>query len=117
MLLCDFHREQAWECWTSKKDKGVADNRGNILALMRQLARARTEDLYENALRKLKDTCEWKTNTKFKRWMENTWLRHKKVKKEQLILYYHMNAQSILKSVQLCSNDYYLKHGCCRTKF
>jgi hypothetical protein len=49
---------------------------------MRQLAHARTEDVYENALGKLKDMHEWKTNKNFKKWLENTWLRHKKVKKE-----------------------------------
>ena len=79
VLLCDFHREQAWERWTSKKDNGVAENCESILALMRQLARARTEDGYENALEKLKDMCEWKNNKNFKKWLENTWLRHKKV--------------------------------------
>ena len=58
VLLCDFHREQAWERWTAKKDNGVAENRECILALMRQLARARTEDACENALKQLRDTHE-----------------------------------------------------------
>ena len=81
VLLCDFHREQAWGRWTAKKDNGVAENRECILALMRQLAQARTEDAYENALKQLRDTHEWKTNKNFKKWLENTWLRHKKVKR------------------------------------
>ena len=86
MLLCDFHREQAWERWTSKKSNGVVDNRENILASMRQLARARSEDLYENALTKLKDTSEWKTNIKFRRWLENTWLQQTGKNSAELIL-------------------------------
>ena len=65
-LLCDFHREQAWERWKFKKENGVADNRECLLALTGQFARARTEDLYENALKKLKNKFDRNTKKNFK---------------------------------------------------
>ena len=79
MLLCDFHREQAWERWTSKKDNGVSYSRETLLALMRQIARSRTEECFENSLRNLQQTTDWKANANLRRWFANTWLKHKKV--------------------------------------
>jgi hypothetical protein len=66
----------------SKKDNRVAENRENIVARMRQLAHATTKDIYKNALEKLKETHEWKTNKNFRRWLKNMWLHHKKIEKE-----------------------------------
>ena len=79
VLLCDFHREQAWERWTSKKDNGVSQNKETLLKLMRQIARARTEESFESSLQILRETPYWKANTNLKRWFENTWLKHKQV--------------------------------------
>ena len=54
VLLCDFHREQAWERWTSKKDNGASDTREDLLAKLRQIAKATTQHKYNKALDMLK---------------------------------------------------------------
>lgn len=42
VLLCDFHRENAWLEWTSKSDNGVASIKETILDLLRKVAHAVT---------------------------------------------------------------------------
>ena len=39
-LLCDFHREQAWERWASKTANGVVAHKEELLALLRRTAHA-----------------------------------------------------------------------------
>ena len=84
VLLCDFHREQAWERWTSKKDNGVSHVRDIILAHMRQIARSRTEAMYTKALEALKKSKEWKDTPNFQKYFEKIWLKHKEVRKINL---------------------------------
>ena len=79
VLLSDFHREQAWERWTSKKDNGVSHNKETLLRLTRQIARSRTEECFESSLQMLRETPDWKANTNLRRWFENMWLKHKQV--------------------------------------
>ena len=86
-LLCDFHREQAWERWTSKKDNGVSQNKETLLGLMRQIARSRTHESFERSLQSLRETPFWKANTNLRRWFENTWLKHKQACKKFQLCY------------------------------
>lgn len=79
VLLCDFHWEQAWERWTAKKDNGVSHSRETLLTLMRRIARSKTVESFEDSLRNLQQTADWKGNQKLRRWFEITWLKHKKV--------------------------------------
>ncbi|CAB3999988.1 Calcium-responsive transcription factor [Paramuricea clavata] len=90
-LLCDFHREQAWERWTSKKDNGVSHVRDIILAHMRQIARSRTEAMYTKALEALKKSKEWEDTPNFQKYFEKIWLKHKErwvwaYRKERLLV-------------------------------
>ena len=62
VLFCNFHREQAWERWTSKKDNGVSHNKETLLRLMRQIARSRTEECFESSLQMLRETPDRKAN-------------------------------------------------------
>ena len=84
VLLCDFHREQAWERWTSKKDNGVSHVRDIILAHMRQIARSRTEAMCTKALEALKKSKEWEDTPNFQKYFEKIWLKHKEVRKINL---------------------------------
>ena len=79
VLLCDFHREQAWEHWTSEKDNGVSHNKEMLLRLMRRIARSRTEECFGSSLQMLRETPDCKANTNLRRWFENMWLKHKQV--------------------------------------
>ena len=67
-----FHCEQAWERWTSKKDNRVSHSRETLLSLMRQIPRSRTEECFENSLRNLLETTDWKANANLRRWFANT---------------------------------------------
>ena len=79
-LLCDFHREQAWERWVKKKDHGVSHlmgKDGDVLPKLRRIAR-KPED-YAREVLNLKSTDEWKTNQSLSRWFSNTWLKNYRV--------------------------------------
>lgn len=54
VYICDFHREQAWIRWMkSSRHDTLANDRDNILQMMRKVAHAMTEDDYATALRNL----------------------------------------------------------------
>ena len=65
VLLCDFHREQAWERWVSKTAHGVAAFKEEVLAKLRRIAHASTTTEYETAVNVLKEWHVWKTNSSF----------------------------------------------------
>ena len=54
MLLCDFHREQAWERWLSKGSNGMHSVKGLVLPRLRRIAHADTLEEYEKAVIDLK---------------------------------------------------------------
>lgn len=45
IALCDFHREQAWERWCSRRENNI--DKPQVLALLRKIACALTEEDYE----------------------------------------------------------------------
>ena len=57
---------------------GVSGTRESLLAMLRQIARSRTEDTFNKALNNLEESNEWKSNLNLRRWFQNTWLKHKK---------------------------------------
>ncbi|CAN7947606.1 unnamed protein product, partial [Ixodes hexagonus] len=58
IMLCDFHREQAWERWMRRKENGVAD-RERALSLLRRLAHATSYDEFEAAYKSLRESEFW----------------------------------------------------------
>nr|XP_018672055.1 uncharacterized protein LOC108950555 isoform X1 [Ciona intestinalis] len=50
VLLCDFHREQAWERWVKKSDNGVGDRKKAVLSGLRAVAKAENHAELESAL-------------------------------------------------------------------
>ena len=59
VLLCDFHREKAWNEWMNKGDNCVADGKDVVLPLLRAIANATSFEECAQADESLK---EW--------WME-----------------------------------------------
>ena len=53
-----------------------------VLAKLRAIARARTEQEYTEKLSELKDSEEWKSSTKFQNYITKTWLPQHKVSQE-----------------------------------
>jgi len=79
--ICDFHREQAWERWTSATKNGVAETslREGLLARLRRIANAPTVDAFNVAVNDLKQCSIWRSNAALQRWFSNTWLKEHKV--------------------------------------
>lgn len=81
VLLCDFHREQAWSRWLRKGANNVSSHKTELLARMRQIARAANEEKYKKAVADLKNCPTWRQDSsdKFRQWFEGTWLKESKV--------------------------------------
>ena len=83
VLLCDFHREQAWERWLSCNDNNMRLHKDAVLQLLRDIASAETEDKYEKMQLALKNSYAWKLPkaNKLRNWIDKTWLPCYKVSK------------------------------------
>ncbi|XP_068739310.1 uncharacterized protein [Montipora capricornis] len=77
IVICDFHREQAWERWLARASNGLTVDKHNVLAKLRSVARARTEKEYMDKLEELKDSEEWKSSSNLQNYMTKTWLPQK----------------------------------------
>ena len=82
MLLCDFHREQAWERWLSTTSNGMRSIKELVLPRLRRIANAFSLEEFEKAVGDLKNSDVWKAEHcgKFRQWMSKTWLPAHKVK-------------------------------------
>ena len=69
VYICDFHREQAWECWLSKISNGMSHLKTKALAAMRRIARARTVEAFEEKVQLLKDDKEVWGQSLFRKWL------------------------------------------------
>ena len=79
VLLCDFHREKSWQEWTSKIDNGVAQDKQEVLSLLRNIARAATYDECQKSTMALTESKLWEENLKLRNWFGNKWLPNIKV--------------------------------------
>ncbi|XP_065682897.1 uncharacterized protein LOC136071707 isoform X1 [Hydra vulgaris] len=78
VLICDFHREQAWERWFNKVNNGASEIKIEMLAKLRKVARAQSNVDLAKALENLKK-CEHYLNPNHKNmfnWLEKQWLPH-----------------------------------------
>ena len=78
-MLCDFHREKAWEEWARKLAHGV-QNPVELLKLLRQIAHSRTKTEYDRSLKNLEKSDDWIKNCQLRNWFDTTWLPEKEVK-------------------------------------
>ena len=79
MLICDFHREQAWDRWVKKSENGVAGTKDIVLHLLREIASAENEAELEKALQDLYDSEVYEQNLKLRKYFEMVWLQDKEV--------------------------------------
>eukprot|EP00112_Aurelia_sp_Birch-Aquarium-sp1_P016616 Seg3784.2 transcript_id=Seg3784.2/GoldUCD/mRNA.D3Y31 product="hypothetical protein" protein_id=Seg3784.2/GoldUCD/D3Y31 len=79
VIICDFHREQAWDRWLSKSTNNVRPHKEAILAHLRKFAKAESIEEFEMAEETLKASEFWNANydSKLREWFENTWLEEK----------------------------------------
>lgn len=78
VLICDFHRNQAWERWTSKKVNSVGD-KDQILTLLRKVALAKDEDAFHQQVQALTASKVWQSNEKLQKYFNRVWYPHHKV--------------------------------------
>ena len=79
VYLCDFHREQAWTRWVSKKEHKVYHVKEEVLARLRKIANAETEKAFEDAIVSLHQSSVWKLYPTLQKWFSNYWYPHHKV--------------------------------------
>ncbi|KAH8040940.1 hypothetical protein HPB51_013110 [Rhipicephalus microplus] len=91
-VLCDFHREQAWHRWLSKKENEVQDV-DDINKILRQVAASRNEGDLTKAIEALKESQQCKGNEKLQAYLSSKWLSVKEmlVKKYRLDLPFGTN--------------------------
>ena len=58
VLICDFHREQAWERWLNATKNGARMVKDIMLCKFRRIAKARTTEELQQALNDLRN-CEY----------------------------------------------------------
>ncbi|PIK39505.1 hypothetical protein BSL78_23659 [Apostichopus japonicus] len=76
VILCDFHREQAWIRWMRASKHGLLGASDDILLLLRRIAQATTQESCDAALAKLHISSYWRDNKTFREWIHNTWLKN-----------------------------------------
>ncbi|XP_071820563.1 uncharacterized protein [Apostichopus japonicus] len=76
VILCDFHREQAWIRWLRASKHGLLGASDDILLLLQRIAQATTQESYDAALAKLHVSSYWRDNKTFREWIHNTWLKN-----------------------------------------
>ena len=89
MLLCDFHREQAWERWLTKTANGCSDRKKHILPIIRKVARSKKAREMNEAITNLKNSEFWKIG-KFQNYLMKYWLPLTEVSKIHMLLYGEM---------------------------
>lgn len=77
-VLCDFHREQAWHRWLSKKENEVQDV-DDVNKMLRQVAASTNEDDLTKAIEILKESQQWKENEKLQAYLSSKWLSVKEM--------------------------------------
>lgn len=84
-LLCDFHREQAWERWLSVTDHGCRAIKDQVLCMFRRIAKASTKQEYDCAIGLLEKCSWWKEKQRLRSWFGRTWLSECQVSKYVIV--------------------------------
>ncbi|XP_053399757.1 uncharacterized protein LOC128557101 [Mercenaria mercenaria] len=77
VLLGDFHRNQAWERWTKRKDNSMG-RASDIIKYLHQLANAPDPESFDTALQKFVDSDVWQGNVQLQQYCQRVWFPHKK---------------------------------------
>ena len=76
ILLCDFHREQAWGRWLSATKNEMRSKKKEALSFLRTIAFSNTHEEYLENLSKLQNSTLWidEKSNHFRNWIGKTWL-------------------------------------------
>ena len=101
ILLCNFHREQAWERWLSLTSHDMRSVKDQALVFLRKIADSESEEQYLKNVKELKEAVLWKSDSsgKFRDYIDKTWLPvHKKWVKAYRIVTSSMNFYENIKT-------------------
>lgn len=77
VVLCDFHREQAWDRWLKRTDSCV-QSKDAVLTCLRKIANSSSEEEMELHISDLKSSPHW-MNCKLRSYIECQWLAVKEM--------------------------------------
>ena len=82
VLLCDFHREQAWERWLNTVANGMRLHKALVMVFLRRIAASPTHNDYERNVNDFIESDIWQNerSQKMREWFSKTWLPCHKVK-------------------------------------
>ena len=73
ILLCLFHRKQAWNRWLDKHDNGCARYKGEIMVLLVSVAESADEVELKSNINMFKQSLVWRRSQKLQRYFTNFW--------------------------------------------
>ena len=79
VLICDFHREQAWDRWIKKSENQVGKHKPMVVSLLRNVAKAPCEKSLLEAINALTKSQPWTENEKLQNYFNREWLTDKEV--------------------------------------
>lgn len=79
VLLCDFHREQAWGRWLRTSNHGCTSVINDVQDDLRDVANAKTEEAYQEALEELQNSEHWKEKPLLSKYITDHYLSIKQV--------------------------------------
>ena len=74
VILCNFHREQAWDRWCKKYGNGVSGCKDEVLKLLRAIADADTLADLTAAKNALLSSQVWEDNPRLQECLNSRWL-------------------------------------------
>ena len=76
VLLCDFHREQAWGRWLNATKNKMREKKAEALLFLRRIAASETHEDYLRNVNNLRESSIWmnEDGTQFRNWIEKIWL-------------------------------------------
>ena len=86
VYLCDFHREQAWDCWVRDHKHGLNQSEAEeLLTFLRACVWAPPTDdtdpasAYKLAVNNLRQSAVWNNHDQVRKWLTTKWLTIPKV--------------------------------------
>jgi len=76
VLLCDFHREQAWGRWLNATKNNMRNRKDDAKLMLRNIASSECHEEYLENVEKLKKSNLWvkEDSKQFRNWIDKTWL-------------------------------------------
>ena len=79
VLLCDFHREQAWVRWFNDSTHGCGDIKEEVLSHLRGIAYSRTESEMKGRIDNMMMKPWWRKRKRLRKYISNSYLKIKEV--------------------------------------